>query len=129
MSDLSSYGIYFNEVDKICILEPESSKLTHDLKEDCSLYVEKIDEFEKIADKFISMVEELSQKIEKQKMKAIGARNLLQGMEKQKETNQQQLHAIINEVSMELERLKIQLNSLQKTEMEQNEVITQLTLY
>lgn len=30
---------------------------------------------------------------------------------------------------MELERLKIQVNSLQKTEMEQNEVITQLTRY
>lgn len=28
---------------------------------------------------------------------------------------------------MELERLKIQLNSLQKTEMEQNEIINQLT--
>jgi len=38
------------------------------------------------------MVEELSKIIEKQKIKAIGARNLLQGMEKQKEHNQQQLH-------------------------------------
>ncbi|KAH1017280.1 hypothetical protein HUJ05_007948 [Dendroctonus ponderosae] len=38
------------------------------------------------------MVEALSNKIEKQKIKAIGARNLLQGMEKQKEHNQQQLH-------------------------------------
>lgn len=38
------------------------------------------------------MVETLSNKIEKQKIKAIGARNLLQGMEKQKEHNQQQLH-------------------------------------
>ncbi|KAH1009294.1 hypothetical protein HUJ04_001668 [Dendroctonus ponderosae] len=75
------------------------------------------------------MVEALSNKIEKQKIKAIGARNLLQGMEKQKEHNQQQLHALINETSMELERLKIQLNSLQKTEIEQNEIITQLTRY
>ncbi|XP_066253122.1 intraflagellar transport protein 20 homolog [Euwallacea similis] len=129
MSDLHSYGIYFNEIDKICILDPENYKQTNDLKEECFIYVEKIDEFQRIAHKFISMVEELSQKIEKQKIKAIGARNLLQGMEKQKEHNQQQLHAIINEASMELERLKIQVNSLKKTEMEQNELITQLTRY
>lgn len=129
MSDLSPYGIYFNEIDKICILEPENYKQANDLKEECFIYVEKINEFQKITDKFISMVDELSEKIEKQKIKAIGARNLLQGMEKQKENNQQQLQAIINETSMELEQLKIQLHSLQKTEMEQNEIITQLTRY
>ncbi|ERL86365.1 hypothetical protein D910_03773 [Dendroctonus ponderosae] len=122
MSDLAANGIFFNEIDKICILEPENYKQTSDLKEECFIYVES-------KYRFISMVEALSNKIEKQKIKAIGARNLLQGMEKQKEHNQQQLHALINETSMELERLKIQLNSLQKTEIEQNEIITQLTRY
>ena len=37
------------------------------------------------------MVEKLGQEVEKQKIKAIGARNILQTMEKLKETNQQQL--------------------------------------
>lgn len=37
------------------------------------------------------MVEELGKEVEKQKIKAIGARNILQSMEKQKENNQQQL--------------------------------------
>ncbi|XP_018576215.1 intraflagellar transport protein 20 homolog [Anoplophora glabripennis] len=130
MSDLlNKSGIFFDEVDKICILEPEVSKLTNDLKEECQIYAEKIDEFQKIANKFITMVEELGKEVEKQKIKAIGARNILQSMEKQKENNQQQLQALITEKSMELERLKIQLNSLQKTEMEQNEVINQLMHY
>lgn len=45
MSDtLSKYGIFFNEVDKICILEPQVAKQTNDLKEECQMYVEsKID--------------------------------------------------------------------------------------
>lgn len=143
-----------------------------------------VDEFQKIANKFIIMVEELDKEVEKQKIKAIGARNILQTMEKQKENNQQQLQvflnrtllyiyffftlsyntfkflnnprskklldliwlgknhsnycyafhinnllnfqALITEKLMELERLKIQLNSLQKADMEQNEVINQL---
>ncbi|XP_044261122.1 intraflagellar transport protein 20 homolog [Tribolium madens] len=128
MADLlAKQGIYFNEVDKVCILEPEISKQTNDLKEICQNYVERLDEFQKIANKFIEMVDQLGREVENQKIKAIGARNILQSMEKQKETNQQQLQALIAEKSIELERLKIQLNSLQKTEMEQNEIINELT--
>lgn len=41
MSDLlNRSGIFFDEVDKICILEPEVSKLTTDLKEECQIYTE-----------------------------------------------------------------------------------------
>lgn len=41
MSDLlSKYGIFFNEVDKICILEPQVAKQTNDLKEECQMYIE-----------------------------------------------------------------------------------------
>lgn len=41
MSDLlNKSGIFFDEVDKICILEPEVSKLTSDLKEECQIYAE-----------------------------------------------------------------------------------------
>ncbi|KAJ8966742.1 hypothetical protein NQ317_012674 [Molorchus minor] len=124
---LAMSGIFFDEVDKICILKPEVSKLTNDLKEECQIYTEKIDEFQKIANTFIIMVEQLGKEVENQRIKAIGARNILQSMEKQKGKNHQQVQALITEKSMELERLKIQLNSLQKTEMKQNELISQLT--
>ncbi|XP_044755648.1 intraflagellar transport protein 20 homolog isoform X2 [Coccinella septempunctata] len=126
---LARYGIYFDEVDKICILEPEIFKQTNDLKEECKIYTEKIEEFQKIGKKFTTIIEELANKVENEKINAIGARNILQGMEKQKENHQQQLHALIVEKSMELERLKIQLNSLQKTEMEQQDLINQMTQY
>ncbi|KAJ8936731.1 hypothetical protein NQ318_007091 [Aromia moschata] len=92
---LAKTGIFFDEVDKICILEPEVSKLTNDLKDECQVYTEKMDEFQKIANKFILMVEQLGKEVERQKIKAIGARNIFQSMEKQKENNQQQLQASI----------------------------------
>uniref|UniRef100_A0A6P7GET1 Intraflagellar transport protein 20 homolog isoform X2 n=1 Tax=Diabrotica virgifera virgifera TaxID=50390 RepID=A0A6P7GET1_DIAVI len=124
---LAKSGIFFDEVDRICILEPEVSKSTHDLKDECQIYTEKIDEFQRISTKYINLVQQLGDTIEKEKMKAIGARNILQSMEKQKENNQEQLQALISEKNMELERLKIQFNSLQKAEMEQHEIINQLT--
>ncbi|KAL3278310.1 hypothetical protein HHI36_013643 [Cryptolaemus montrouzieri] len=126
---LSKYGIFFDEVDRVCILEPEIAKQTNDLKEECRIYTEKIEEFQRIGTKFISMVDQLGKEVENEKIKAIGARNILQSMEKEKENHHQQLQALITEKSMELERLKIQLTSLQKTEMEQMDLINQLTHY
>ncbi|XP_057662397.1 intraflagellar transport protein 20 homolog [Diorhabda carinulata] len=128
MTDLlAKSGIFFDEVDRICILEPEVSKSTHELKDECQLYTEKIEEFQRLSKKYVDLVQQLGDTIEKEKMKAIGARNILQSMEKQREHNQEQLQAMVSEKTMELERLKIQLISLQKTEMEQLEIINQLT--
>ncbi|KAI4460922.1 intraflagellar transport protein 20 [Holotrichia oblita] len=130
MSDaLTKSGIFFDEVDKVRILEPVASKQTNDLKDECKIYIEKINEFQKISSNFIAIADKLAQEVEKQKIKAIGARNILQTMEKQKDVNHQQLQALISEKMMQLERLKILYNSLQKTEMEQNEIINRLTHY
>lgn len=71
----------------------------------------------------------MGKEVDKQKLKAISARNTLQTMEKHREVDQQQLQALVSEKSMELERLKNQLNSLQKTEMEQNEILNSLISY
>ncbi|KAK4876157.1 hypothetical protein RN001_012579 [Aquatica leii] len=127
MGILSKLGIYFDEVDKIRVLEPEICNQTNELKEQSKIYIEKINEFQKISDTFILLTSNLANEIEKRKMKAIGAHNMLQNMTKEKENHCQQLQALISEKSIELERLKVQLTSLQKIEMEQTEIINQLT--
>lgn len=41
MADLlMKSGIYFDEVDKVCILDPEVAKQTSDLKDECKIYVD-----------------------------------------------------------------------------------------
>ncbi|KAF5272183.1 hypothetical protein FQA39_LY01265 [Lamprigera yunnana] len=127
MESLLKLGIYFDEVDKVRVLEPEVSNQTDDLKEQSKIYVEKINEFQKISDNFLSLTTNLANQIEKQKLKAIGAQNMLQNMTKEKEAHCQQLQALISEKTVELERLKVQLTSLQKIEMEQTEIFNQLT--
>lgn len=37
---LQKLGIYFDEVDKVRILQPDTAKLSSDLKEECKLYIE-----------------------------------------------------------------------------------------
>ncbi|GLH00173.1 hypothetical protein R5R35_005956 [Gryllus longicercus] len=126
---LAKHGIYFDELNKIRVVETEVSQQTNELKEECKDFVEKISEFQKIADGFILMVDTLGKEVEKEKMKAIGARNLLKSVSKQREAEQQQLQALIFEKTTELERLGVQLQSLHKTEMEQQELIEQLVLH
>ncbi|GFG29611.1 hypothetical protein Cfor_00672 [Coptotermes formosanus] len=126
---LAKAGLYFDELSKIRVLEPEVAHETNELKEECRDFVEKITEFQKIADGFILMVDSLAKDVEKEKMKAIGTRNLLKSVAKQREAEQQKLQALIVEKSLELERLRIQYQSLQKTQLEQQEIIDFLVLH
>lgn len=80
-------------------------------------------DFKKIADQFVLIAENYSQQVDAQKMKAIGAQNLLKTIAKQRESEQQQIQSLIMEKSMELDRLKMEYQYLQRTESDQQEVI------
>lgn len=126
---LTRAGLYFDELNKIRVLEPEISAQTNDLKEECKDFDQNITQFQTIVDGFISMINSLAQEVEKEKLKAIGAHNLTKSMSKQREAQRQQLQALILEKSTELERLRIQHQSLLRTEMEQQDIIDQLVLH
>ncbi|VDI31216.1 intraflagellar transport protein 20 homolog B-like [Mytilus galloprovincialis] len=125
---LSRAGLHFDEINKIRVLEPEVAQQTQELKEECREFVEKIGDFQKIVGTFIEVVDNVSKEVEKEKMKAIGSRNLLKSIAKQREAQQQQLHALITEKKMQLERLRIQHDALKKTEDDQKEFIEQFLL-
>ncbi|XP_063675366.1 intraflagellar transport protein 20 homolog [Bolinopsis microptera] len=73
-------------------------------------------------------MDNLSAEVEREKLKAIGARNMLKSMAKQRESQQQQLVGLIHEKKTQLERYRIQLQSLEKTEAEQRDFIDQFIL-
>ncbi|GIY80051.1 intraflagellar transport protein 20 homolog [Caerostris darwini] len=125
---LRKIGLYFDDLNKIRVLDPEASHKTSALREECKDYESKITEFQKVVDSFLQISETLSAEVEKEKLKAIGSRNLLKSITKQRETQQQQLQALIIEKKLQLERLKVQHESLRKEEMEQNELIEQFLL-
>ncbi|KAI8504982.1 Intraflagellar transport protein 20 [Branchiostoma belcheri] len=94
---LGKAGLHFDELNKIRVLDPEVSTTTTELKEECKDFVDKIAEFQKIVGSFIEMVDKLAKEVEKEKMKAIGNRNQLKSMAKQREAQEQQLQALISE--------------------------------
>nr|XP_054748050.1 intraflagellar transport protein 20 homolog [Lytechinus pictus] len=87
-----------------------------------------IGDFQHIVGGFIDKVDQLAKEVEKEKMKAIGSRNLLKSISKQREAQQQQLQALIAEKKTQLERYRIQYAALQKEEAEQSEFIEQFIL-
>ncbi|OWF55335.1 intraflagellar transport protein 20 homolog [Mizuhopecten yessoensis] len=125
---LARAGLHFDELNKIRVLEPETQQQTLELKEECKDFVDKIGDFQKIVGTFIEVVDNVSKEVEKEKMKAIGSRNLLKSIAKQRESQQQQLQALTSEKKMQLERLRIQYEALLKEEREQKEFIEQFTL-
>lgn len=125
---LAEAGLHFDELNKLRVLDPDVSQKTTELKEECKDFVDKIVQFQKIVGGLIEMVDELAKEAEKEKMKAIGARNLLKSVAKQREAQQQQLQALIAEKRMQLERYRIEYEALSKVEAEQNEFIDQFML-
>ncbi|GFN80617.1 intraflagellar transport protein 20 homolog [Plakobranchus ocellatus] len=125
---LARAGLHFDELNKIRVLEPDVAQQTKELKEECKEFVDKIGDFQKIVGTFIEMVDSVAKEVEKEKMKAIGARNMLKSIAKQREAEQQQLQALITEKRMQMERLRIQHDALLKEEASQNEFIEQLVL-
>lgn len=125
---LAEAGFYFDELNKLRVLEPEVNQSTLELKEECKEFVDKIGQFQKIVGGLMELVDELAKEAETEKMKAIGARNLLKSVAKQREAQQQQLQALITEKKMQLERYRIECEALSKVESEQNEFIDQFIL-
>ncbi|XP_059829467.1 intraflagellar transport protein 20 homolog isoform X2 [Hypanus sabinus] len=107
MEALGEAGLHFDELNKLRVLDPEVAQSTVELKEECRDFVEKIAQFQKIVGGLIEIVDQLAKEAENEKMKAIGARNLLKSVAKQREAQQQQLQALIAEKKMQLERVNL----------------------
>ncbi|XP_061896805.1 intraflagellar transport protein 20 homolog isoform X1 [Entelurus aequoreus] len=125
---LSEAGCYFDELNKLRALEPDVSQKTSELKEDCKDFLDKIVQFLKIVGGLMELVDDLANETEREKLKALGTRNLLKFVAKQREAQQQQLQVLIVEKMMQLERYRIEYETLSKVEVEQNEFINQYIL-
>ncbi|XP_064392861.1 intraflagellar transport protein 20 homolog [Halichondria panicea] len=114
-------GFHYDELSKIRVIEPKIATDTEELKDECKEFVDKISEFQGLVGSFIGMVDGLAKQVEREKMKAIGSRNHLKSIAKERDSQKQQLQALIAEKKMQLERYRIQYESLLQVEKEQTE--------
>lgn len=115
--------VIIDDLNKIRILDPEISEKSDQLRTEGSDFIEYVNNFQQIVDGFLSMIESLAEAVGKEKMRAIGISNIVNSMSKERENEQIQLQTMLMEKAMELERLKIQYQSLLKVEQEQQDYI------
>eukprot|EP01137_Pigoraptor_chileana_P032333 Opistho-2@21549 len=121
-------GCFFDDLGRIRVLEVERYNETQELREECKEFVDRINQFQEITGGFIDIVEKLAQEVDREKLKAIGSRNLLKSIAKQREAQQLQYHALIVEKEIELERLRAQYESLNKIKGDQEEFTEHFTM-
>ncbi|XP_072943741.1 intraflagellar transport protein 20 homolog B [Epargyreus clarus] len=125
--ELQKVHLYYDDINKIRVLENSVVKETEDLKDTCKDYETKVQDFGKTIKSLLEMLQELGDNVEKQKMAAIGSMNLLKSITKERESEQAKLQAEISDKTLTLEQLDNEYDALQILEATQMETIEYLT--
>merc|ERR1719442_127384 len=105
----------------------EKFQATEKLEQQCSAFTEKIHSVGGTVQMLVEVLDGEAQKIEYEKLRAIGQRNRAEMEAESRRRKQQNMQAIIQEKTQELERLNFQLNSLERSEREQKGLFERLS--
>ena len=124
---LHSIGLYFDETNQVRLLPPETSEATRKLLTECHSFLDSSSAFQSLVHDFNEFVHTISVRVEEEKVKAIGSRNALNSLDKERAGKRQQLQAVIHEKEQEMERLKSYQESLRKREQQLMDMIENLS--
>ena len=125
--DKLAINITFDENNQIRVLEADKYRESENLKGECMDFLKKIVTFNENVEQLVVILDDQAKKIEEQKLKAVGARNRIEGEEDNCRKKEQELKTLINERKMELGRLISEHESLKKIEQEQKNLIDKLS--
>ena len=120
-------NITFDENNQIRVLSQEKYRETEAMKTETIDFLKKIMSFNDMVTTLIEVLDSQAQKIEDAKLKAVGARNKIEGEEDNRRAKEQELKTLINEKRLLLERLTFEHESLQKVEADQRLTIEKLS--
>mmetsp|Transcript_17730 Transcript_17730/g.41243 ORF Transcript_17730/g.41243 Transcript_17730/m.41243 type:complete len:131 (+) Transcript_17730:98-490(+) len=111
--------ISFDEDNRIRVMPKDKFKQTEALDQQCTAFTDSIHKFGGTVQTLVDILDSEAQKIEAEKLRAIGQRNRAEMEADSRRRKQQQMQAVIAEKTAELERLNFQLSSLDRAEREQ----------
>ena len=97
-------NITFDENNQIRVLSQEKYRETEQMKTETIDFLKKIMSFNDMVTTLIEVLDSQAQKIEDAKLKAVGARNKIEGEEDNRRAKEQELKTLINEKRLLLER-------------------------
>ena len=108
-------------------LPPPRFKQTQSLAQEANNFVNKIDEFKTTVHSLVEVLGGHADKIEKQKLKAIGQRNKVESEQENRVRQKRLLTALLAEKEAELQRYDAQYESLRKVDQDQRTMIEKLS--
>mmetsp|Transcript_2215 Transcript_2215/g.3695 ORF Transcript_2215/g.3695 Transcript_2215/m.3695 type:complete len:128 (-) Transcript_2215:109-492(-) len=119
--------IVFDKEYKIRALDPVKFEKGEALEKECSNFVEKISSFNEKVNTLVDILDLHANRIDSQKLRAIGLRIAAESEAEQRTRNQRALQTMINEKKAELDRHTLQLQSLERIEAEQKAMLERIT--
>merc|ERR1711918_65034 len=119
--------ITFDEDNRIRAMPKEKYKQTELMGSQCQAFTEKIHQFSGTVQTLVEILDGEAQKIEYEKLRAIGQRNRAEMEADARRRKQMNMQAGIAEKTSELERLVFELGSLERVEREQKALIEKLS--
>ncbi|GAX72826.1 hypothetical protein CEUSTIGMA_g281.t1 [Chlamydomonas eustigma] len=125
--DEANRGIYFDEDFQIRILDIDKFNASKGLQDNCNIFVNSIQQLNEVVDKYISSIDQQVERIEAEKLKAVGLRNKVAALEEERRRKQKDQERMLSEKLEELERLQMEELSLNKVMAEQQQLIAKLS--
>ncbi|WKX90929.1 hypothetical protein Q1695_009627 [Nippostrongylus brasiliensis] len=123
---LNKAGMHIDDMNRLRLLNPEISDMLTDLRSEGRSFAAQMTSFRTTTEGLIKAFEELAALVETEKLRAMAARAALQSAEKTKSAESRQLQILIRERQVELERLRVELASLQVVEQQQKDILQKI---
>ncbi|WIA11528.1 hypothetical protein OEZ85_011639 [Tetradesmus obliquus] len=119
-------GIYFDQDNRVRILDVDKFKASQALQDNCGKFVSNMQQLQDSVSKYVAAIDQQVERIETEKLKAVGLRNRVAAMQEERRHKQQELLQQLNEKQQELDRLLVEEQSLQKVRATQESTIAKL---
>ena len=119
--------VSFDNEGKVRVLDEEKFNSAEALQSECNAFSGKLTEFTNTVDILVDVMASQAKKIERAKLKAIGQRNKMESESENRKIQHNELRSVIDEKHAELERLRVEYDSLVKVEQEQKTLIEKLS--
>ncbi|CAN0416412.1 unnamed protein product [Pylaiella littoralis] len=127
MNEDHGVQISFDDECRIRVLDPEQFKHSETLEKECRGFVDKIREFNTSVHTIVEVLHENAARIDKEKLRAIGQRNKVEGELEYRLRQKAALQTMLKEKMLELDRQNLQYKSLLRIESEQLALIERLS--
>mmetsp|Transcript_36264 Transcript_36264/g.102492 ORF Transcript_36264/g.102492 Transcript_36264/m.102492 type:complete len:138 (-) Transcript_36264:237-650(-) len=127
MASAGESGITFDESYRIRVLDTDKYESTRQMQEQAENFVSKIAELNDVVKNYVHLIDQQAERIEKEKLRAVGMRNKVATMEEERKRKEKDLKNVIAERQEELESLTIEYESLVKAKNEQELLISKLS--